>query len=578
MGENAAMRSEMQPERSRWDSHAAMRSEMQPERSRWDSHAAMLVGVGLLVVAVAVGAFSLWPRHHRAAAVSPGRQDSTRIVDAVVTRVTPRPCARDEQQQALPGTTCSKVVARRADNQRTVTFDFTDQSGGIVTAGRRVKLSVIEQQGQPPFYNIVDLERGRPMLLLTLVFVAAVVGFGRWQGIRSLIGLVGSFVVIVGFIVPAILDGRSPVAVALVGSLAIMIVSLYLSHGLARKSTAAVVGTALALGLTGALAVVFVRAASLTGLASEEALNANFQVGGLSLRGLLLAGIIIGGLGVLDDVTMSQASLVFALRRANPAAPLSSLIGASLTVGRDHIAATVNTLFLAYAGASLPLLILFATSGDPLGSVATSEVVAVEIIRTLCGSVGLIAAVPLTTVLAALLAGDEPASDEPARPQDAQAEPALEAARDLGGEAAPVRDRREGRLRYVAARELSGEGIRRLWVLALEVLRPSLSHATARPAGSSETHRLDLLSQPQRLETLQRHGSSAHTAVYLRGEPEPVLEVTLDQVEQRPRLTLRLSPDEFDQVALALRHWGLPISAVLPKSAEERLARRGTPR
>ncbi len=575
-----------------------MRSEMQPERSRWDSHAAMLVGVGLLVVAVAVGAFSLWPRHHRAAAVSPGRQDSTRIVDAVVTRVTPRPCARDEQQQALPGTTCSKVVARRADNQRTVTFDFTDQSGGIVTAGRRVKLSVIEQQGQPPFYNIVDLERGRPMLLLTLVFVAAVVGFGRWQGIRSLIGLVGSFVVIVGFIVPAILDGRSPVAVALVGSLAIMIVSLYLSHGLARKSTAAVVGTALALGLTGALAVVFVRAASLTGLASEEALNANFQVGGLSLRGLLLAGIIIGGLGVLDDVTMSQASLVFALRRANPAAPLSSLIGASLTVGRDHIAATVNTLFLAYAGASLPLLILFATSGDPLGSVATSEVVAVEIIRTLCGSVGLIAAVPLTTVLAALLAGDEPAgdepasdepasdepasdepaSDEPARPQDAQAEPALEAARDLGGEAAPVADRREGRLRYVAARELSGEGIRRLWVLALEVLRPSLSHATARPAGSSETHRLDLLSQPQRLETLQRHGSSAHTAVYLRGEPEPVLEVTLDQVEQRPRLTLRLSPDEFDQVALALRHWGLPISAVLPKSAEERLARRGTPR
>src|SRR6266545_2820152 len=520
MGENAAMRSEMQPERSRWDSHAAMRSEMQPERSRWDSHAAMLVGVGLLVVAVAVGAFSLWPRHHRAAAVSPGRQDSTRIVDAVVTRVTPRPCARDEQQQALPGTTCSKVVARRADNQRTVTFDFTDQSGGIVTAGRRVKLSVIEQQGQPPFYNIVDLERGRPMLLLTLVFVAAVVGFGRWQGIRSLIGLVGSFVVIVGFIVPAILDGRSPVAVALVGSLAIMIVSLYLSHGLARKSTAAVVGTALALGLTGALAVVFVRAASLTGLASEEALNANFQVGGLSLRGLLLAGIIIGGLGVLDDVTMSQASLVFALRRANPAAPLTTVL-AALLAGDEP------------------------ASDEP----ASDEP-----------------------------ASDEPASDEPARPQDAQAEPALEAARDLGGEAAPVADRREGRLRYVAARELSGEGIRRLWVLALEVLRPSLSHATARPAGSSETHRLDLLSQPQRLETLQRHGSSAHTAVYLRGEPEPVLEVTLDQVEQRPRLTLRLSPDEFDQVALALRHWGLPISAVLPKSAEERLARRGTPR
>lgn len=553
-----------------------MQPETRPERSRRDGHGAMLVGVGLLVVAVAVGGFALWPRHYPTAAVGTGRgPDSTRIVDAVVTRVTLRPCAKDEQQQALPRTTCSKVVARRADNQRTVTFDFTDQSGGIVTAGRRVKLSVIEQPGQPPFYNIVDLERGRPMLLLTLIFVAAVIAFGRWQGIRSLIGLAGSFVVIVGFIVPAILDGRNPVAVALVGSLAIMLVSLYLSHGLARKTTAAVVGTALALGLTGALALVFVRAASLTGLASDEALNANFQVGGLSLRGLLLAGIIIGGLGVLDDVTMSQASLVLALRRANPAASLTSLIGASLTVGRDHIAATVNTLFLAYAGASLPLLILFATSGEPLGSVATSEVVAVEIVRTLCGSIGLIAAVPLTTVLAALLARDDRAGAEPAQLEDAGAEPALEPADDLGGTAAPVADRREGRLRYVAARELNGEGIRRLWVLALEVLKPSLSHAIARPAGSSDTHRLDL-SQPQRLETLQRHGSSADTAVYLHGDPEPVLEVALDQVEQRPRLTLRLSPDEFEQIALALRHWGLPISAVLPKSAEERLARRGT--
>jgi uncharacterized membrane protein len=548
---------------------------MQPERSQRDGHGAMLAGVALLVVAVAVGTVALWPRHHPAAAAGAGRQDSTRIVDAVVTRVTARPCAKDEQQQALPGTTCSQVVARRADNQRAVTFDFTDQSGGIVAVGRRVKLSVIEQPGQPPFYNIVDLERGRPMLLLTLIFVAAVIAFGRWQGIRSLIGLAGSFVVIVGFIVPAILDGRNPVAVALVGSLAIMLISLYLSHGLARKTTAAVVGTAMALGLTGALALVFVRAASLTGLASDEALNANFQVGGLSLRGLLLAGIIIGGLGVLDDVTMSQASLVFALRRANPAAPLSSLIGASLTVGRDHIAATVNTLFLAYAGASLPLLILFATSGESLGSVASSEVVAVEIVRTLCGSVGLIAAVPLTTVLAALLARDGRAGAEPDEDEHEhdRAGPAPEPADDLGMRAPPAASRRAGRLEYAAARELSGEGIRRLWVLALEVFRPSLSHATARPAGSSETHRLDL-SQPQRFEALQRHGSSADTVVYLHGDPEPVLEVALDQVEQRPRLTLRLSPDEFEQIALGLRRWGLPISSVLPKSAEQRLARR----
>jgi uncharacterized membrane protein len=535
MGENAAMQP-MQP--------------MQPESPLPDGHGAMLVGVGLLVVAVVAGAVLLWPHHHTARSAIPARQDATRIVDAVVTKVVPRPCEKDERQQALAGSTCSKVVARRADNQRAVTFDFTDQSGlGIVTVGRRVKLSVLEQPGQPPFYNILDLERGGPMLLLTLVFVATVIAFGRWQGMRSLIGLVGSFIVIVGFIVPAVLDNRSPILVALVGSLAIMIASLYLSHGLARKTTAAVVGTALALGLTAALALVFVRAALLTGLASEEALNANFQVGGLSLRGLLLAGIIIGGLGVLDDVTMSQSSLVFALHRANPAAPYTSLVRASLTVGRDHIAATVNTLFLAYAGASLPLLILFASSGESLSSVATSEVVAVEIVRTLCGSVGLIAAVPLTTVLAATLARGQAAQD-------------LAPARDLEREA-PLRptDRRRP---YVAAYDLDGEGIRRLWVLALETLGASLSHATARAAGSSKTHHLDL-SQPQLLEALRRHGSSSDAVVYVRPDSEPVLEMARDALGQRSRLTLRLTADELERLTLGLRRWGLPGSSLLPQ-------------
>lgn len=553
----------------------------------------MLVVVGLLVVAVAAGAFALWPRHDTARAVVPGQQDRTRIVDAVVTSVTSRPCEKEERQQALPGSTCSKVEARRADDQRTVTFDFTDQSGGVVEVGRRVKLSVLEQPGQPPFYSIVDLERGRPLLLLTLIFVAVVIAFGRFQGVRSLIGLAGSFAVIVGFIVPAILDGRSPVPVALVGSAAIMIVSLYLSHGLARKTTAAVVGTALALGLTGALAVVFVRAASLTGLASDEALNANFQVGGLSLRGLLLAGIIIGGLGVLDDVTMSQASLVFELRRANPAAPLTSLIRGSLAVGRDHIAATVNTLFLAYAGASLPLLILFATSGESLSSVATSEVVAVEIVRTLCGSIGLIAAVPLTTLLAAALARGEPAGEEqpwwgePAgeelawdeaawdekpswardgeadEPREPPREAPLEAPREALREAPRVRDR----LVYVATSDLGGEGIRRLWLLALATFGASLSYATARSPGSSEAHRLDL-TKPQPLEALQRHGSGADATVYVHADPEPVLEMRQDASGRRPpRLTLRLSPEEFQRIALGFRQWGLPISSIVPRSA-----------
>ena len=209
----------------------------------------------------------------------------------------------------MPGSVCIKVTARLAGG-RQVGFDTTDPTGGMFRAGQRVRLAIAEQPGQPPYYNIQDLERGRPLLLLVALFVGAVVAFGRWQGVRSLLGLGLSFVVIVSFVVPAILHGHSPVLVAVTGAMAIMLISLYLSHGVGPKTTAAVVGTALALGLTAALAIAFVAAASLTGLASEEAQNANYAVGGLSLRGLLLAGIIIGGLGVLDDVTMSQASLV----------------------------------------------------------------------------------------------------------------------------------------------------------------------------------------------------------------------------------------------------------------------------
>jgi uncharacterized membrane protein len=303
----------------------------------------------------------------------------------------------------VPGSICIKASARLAGG-RQVSFDTTDPTGGMFRAGQRVQLAVTEQPGQPPAYYIQDLERGRPMLVLMALFVGAVIAFGRWQGIRSLLGLGLSFLIIVGFVVPSILRGHSPVAVAVTGAMAIMLISLYLSHGLGPKTTAAVVGTALALGLTAALAIVFVAAASLTGLGDEEALSANFAVGGLSLRGLLLAGIIIGGLGVLDDVTMSQASLVSELHHANPTFGMAALVAGALRVGRDHIAATVNTLFLAYAGASLPLLVLFSTGGDSFINVVTSEAAAVEVVRTLCGSVGLIAAVPLTTLLAAALA------------------------------------------------------------------------------------------------------------------------------------------------------------------------------
>jgi hypothetical protein len=316
-------------------------------RSTTGRYRVMLAVVGVIALAVLAGAVALWPRGELARPAGAGQAESTRFVSATLTKVTPLDCP--EADPGVPGSICIKASARLADG-RQVSFDTTDPTGGMFRAGQRVSLAVADQPGQPPTYYIQDLERGRPMLVLVALFVGAVVAFGRWQGIRSLVGLGLSFLVIIGFVVPSILRGHSPVAVAVTGAMAIMLLSLYLSHGIGPKTTAAVVGTALALGLTAALSIVFVGAASLTGLASEEALSANFAVGGLSLRGLLLAGIIIGGLGVLDDVTMSQASLVTELHQANPTAGMAALVAGALRVGRDHIAATVNTLFLAYAG------------------------------------------------------------------------------------------------------------------------------------------------------------------------------------------------------------------------------------
>jgi uncharacterized membrane protein len=231
-------------------------------------HRAMLVAVAVLALAVIAGAALLWPRGDFNRPAAAGQQDPTRLVSATLTRVQPLEC--EEADPGVPSSTCINVEARLADGKQ-VRFETTDLTGDTFRAGQRVRLSVLEREGQPTFYNIRDLERTRPMLVLAALFVVAVLAFGRWQGLRSLIGLALSFAVIVGFVIPAILRGHNPVAVALVGAMAIMLVSLYLSHGFGRKTTAAVVGTGLALLLTAALTAGFVAATSLTGLASEDA-------------------------------------------------------------------------------------------------------------------------------------------------------------------------------------------------------------------------------------------------------------------------------------------------------------------
>jgi len=243
-----------------------------------------------------------------------------------------------------------------------------------------------------------------PLLWLALAFGVLVVALGRWQGLRALVGLGASLGIVVGFITPAILEGRSPPAVAFVGSLAIMLVTLVVTHGLGAKMLAAALGTACALALTLGLGSLFINLSHLTGFSSEEAIYLRAAAGDISIQGLLLAGMVIAALGVLDDLTVTQSSTVLALRRANPEFGFGGLFRGAIDVGHDHIAATVNTLVLAYAGASLPVLLIFSLGDISFGDAINSEAVAAEIVAMLVGSIGLISAVPLTTALGALLA------------------------------------------------------------------------------------------------------------------------------------------------------------------------------
>lgn len=259
----------------------------------------------------------------------------------------------------------------------------------------------------PGSYQVVDFQRGAPLVWLTALFAAAVLVLGRWRGLAALGALVLSFGVLLVFVLPAILAGRDPLAVAVVGSCLIMFAVLYLTHGPSARTSTAVLGTLASLALIGVLGTAFSAAAKLTGLDDGTTTLIASLGAGVDARGLLLAGVVIGALGVLDDVTITQTSAVWELRRADPSMAAPALFTAAMRIGRDHVASAVNTLVLAYAGASLPLLLLFTLSGQGLATVATSQDVATEIVRTLVGSIGLVASVPITTALAAVVASRE---------------------------------------------------------------------------------------------------------------------------------------------------------------------------
>ncbi len=288
-------------------------------------------------------------------------------------------------------------------------FPLVAETTPDFTVGEKVILSYVPDAGEGFEYQFSDRQRRGVLRWLALGFAVAVLALGRWRGLGALGGLAASMLVLFTFVLPAIIDGRSPLLVAIVGAAAIAYVALYVAHGFNQLTTVALLGTLASLALTAVLSAVVTAAANFSGFATEESLFLTLVPGQtIEITGLILAGAVLGALGAIDDVTVTQASAVWELRAANPRLGQLDLFRSGIRIGRDHIASTVNTLALAYAGAALPLLLLFILADQSLGTIANSEIVAIEIVRTLVGSVGLVAAVPITTWLAAATAVGEP--------------------------------------------------------------------------------------------------------------------------------------------------------------------------
>lgn len=275
---------------------------------------------------------------------------------------------------------------------------------------------LVEQGGEGPFgdrYFVSDFVRLPALLVLILVFAALTVTVGQWTGLRALVSIGFSVLALAGFFIPGFMSGYDPLLVAVVGSILLMTSTQYLIYKWRWKTHTSLLGMIISLVLASAVTLLFGRLIHLTGLGSEDAVIL-LQLSHVKIdaQGLLWAGILIGAVGVLDDVAVGQASATFELKRANPDLGWRELFRRAMVVGRDHIASLVNTLLLAYVGASLPLFLLLASQSPSLGVTLNREFLAEEIVRTLVGSLVLIAAVPITSLIAGLVADSRLAINE----------------------------------------------------------------------------------------------------------------------------------------------------------------------
>ena len=271
--------------------------------------------------------------------------------------------------------------------------------------GDTILVSVSMRQDGVINVYFVDYVRTPMIGWLAVAFAVAIIVTGKWKGVRSLLALAFSLTTIIGFIIPHILTGEDPVRVSIIGATILLTITLYVTYGWTLKTHASVIGMIVVLVLTGSLAWFAIQLTRLTGSATEEALFLiQMSAVSINLRGLMLGGMIIGALGVLDDLVTTQSSAVFELHATDETLGFRALVARAMRIGQDHVAATVNTLVLAYAGASLPTLLMFSLNRGDYGTLLNYEFIAEEVVRTLVGSLGLIAAVPITTAIAAGLA------------------------------------------------------------------------------------------------------------------------------------------------------------------------------
>jgi len=377
----------------------------------------LLAVIGLAVV---VGAVLLWPSGSKADVPLPFQNGQggavTNTQAGTVASSTLADCGSPSVGQVLTGQPAPGVAGSGTCVQSLVSIDSGPNRGAQtmlefsrgpgqpnLLAGEHIRIfRQVDQQGATT-YGFYDYERGWPLALLAAAFAIVIVAVARWRGLRALIGIVIAFAVLVVFMLPALRDGAPALPVALVASAAILYAVIYLAHGVSLRTSSALLGTLASMVLAAFLSWGAVKLTHLTGLSQEQNNEVAAYLGNVSIQGLLLAGFIVGSLGVLNDVTITQASTVFEMAHLGHGSRREVFLRA-MRVGSDHIASTVYTLVLAYAGSSLPLLLLLSVANRSLTDVLTSESIAIEIARSAVGGIALALSVPLTTAVAAVLA------------------------------------------------------------------------------------------------------------------------------------------------------------------------------